>query len=110
MPGSGRPMRFADTEQWLGVALVALWLLVAGLSMAGRLPRVRRLSAAKLIGTGVAAGLFTLQATVVDAVADPDGISAADTPLLHWLVAHRSPAATAAAVKVTTVGGTAGMA
>jgi membrane-associated phospholipid phosphatase len=102
-------MGFADAEQLLGVALVALWLLAAALSAAGRLPWVGRLSAATLIGTGVAAGLFTLQATVVDAVADPDGISAADAPVLHWLVEHRTPAATATALAVTSVGGTAGM-
>jgi membrane-associated phospholipid phosphatase len=103
-------MRFADTEQWLGVALVALWLLTAGLSMIGRVPWRKRVSAATLIGTGVAAGLFTLQATVVDAVADPAGISAADAPLLQWLVAHRTPAATVVAMTISTVGGTAGMA
>jgi hypothetical protein len=28
-------MKWADTEQWLGVVLVALWLLAAGLSAAG---------------------------------------------------------------------------
>lgn len=40
---------------------------------------MKRLSPATLIGTGVAAGLFTLQATVVDAVADPTGVAALDT-------------------------------
>jgi undecaprenyl-diphosphatase len=103
-------VRFADAEQWLSVALVALWLLAAGLSKVGRVPRMERLSPATLIGTGVAAGLFTLQAAVVDAVADPAGISAADGPLLQWLVAHRIPAATAVAATISTVGGTAGMA
>ncbi|MEK6439052.1 phosphatase PAP2 family protein [Pseudonocardia sp. T1-2H] len=46
----------------------------------------------------------------MDAVADPDGISAADVPLLHWTVANRSLAATAPALAGTTLGGTTGMA
>jgi hypothetical protein len=103
-------MRFADAEQLLGVALVVVWLLAAALSMAGRFPDGGKLSAATLLGTGIAAGLFTLQAAVVDAVADPDGISAADAPALQWFVEHRTPAFTAVAVAIGTVGGTAGMA
>jgi undecaprenyl-diphosphatase len=103
-------MRVADAEQWLGVVVVAAWLLVAGLSAAGRLPRAGRLRRSTLIGTGVAAGLFALQASVVDAVADPGGISAADQPTLQWMVAHRSPAATAFFQAVAAAGGTLGMA
>jgi membrane-associated phospholipid phosphatase len=103
-------MRFADAEQWLGVAVLVAWSLVAGLSLAGRLPLVHRLRRPTLIGTGVAAGLFALQAGVVDAVADPNGISAADPPVLRWMVEHRSPAATAFFQVVAAAGGTAGMA
>jgi membrane-associated phospholipid phosphatase len=102
-------MRFADVEQWLGGGVLVAWLLVAGLSMAGRLPVVRGLRRSTLIGTGVAAGLFALQASVVDAVADPDGISAADPPVLQWMVEHRSPVATTFFRLVAAAGGTAGM-
>ncbi|MCE0763023.1 phosphatase PAP2 family protein [Pseudonocardia kujensis] len=103
-------MRFADTEQVLGVVALVGWALVAALSVCGRLPHGRRLSAATSIGTGVAAVVFALQATVVDAVADPDGISAADVPVLDWFVGHRSPGATALALTISAVGGTAAMA
>jgi membrane-associated phospholipid phosphatase len=103
-------MRFADVEQWLGGAVLVAWLLVAGLSAAGRLPRSGRLGRSTLIGGGIAVGLFAVQATVVDAVADPDGISAADRPVLQWLVEHRSPPATAFFQAVTTLGGNLGMA
>jgi undecaprenyl-diphosphatase len=103
-------MRFADAEQSVGVALLAVWALVTALSVLGRVPRVGRLSTSTLIGTGVAAGLFALQATVVDAVADPDGISAADAPALHWFVEHRTSGATGLARVVSDAGGTAGMA
>jgi membrane-associated phospholipid phosphatase len=102
-------MGFADIEQWLGVAVVVVWLLVAAASVAGRLPRVGRLRRATLVGTGVAAGLCALQASVVDAVADPGGVSAADPPTLAWFVAHRSPAATAVFQALAVLGGTAGM-
>jgi membrane-associated phospholipid phosphatase len=103
-------MRVADAEQWLGAVVLVVWLLVAGLSTAGRLPRTGRLRRSTLIGTGVAAGLFALQASIVDAVADPDGISAADPPTLQWMVEHRSPAATAFFQAVAAAGGTLGMA
>ncbi|MCE3554071.1 phosphatase PAP2 family protein [Pseudonocardia sp. RS11V-5] len=103
-------MRFADTEQVLGVVALVAWALVAALSASGRLPHGRRVSRATLAGTGVAAVLFALQATVVDAVADPDGISAADVPALHWFVEHRSAGATVLALTVSTLGGTASMA
>lgn len=103
-------MRFADAEQWLAAALLIVWLVAAGLSAFRQVPRVKRLSTVTLTGTGVAAGLFALQAGVVDAVADPDGISAADTPALQWLVDHRAPFATAAATAVSLVGGTSAMA
>jgi membrane-associated phospholipid phosphatase len=103
-------MGFADAEQWLGVAVLVVWLVVAGLSLAGRLPRAHRLRRPTLVGTGVAAGLFALQAGVVDAVADPNGISAADPPILRWMVEHRSPAATAFFRAVAAAGGTPGMA
>lgn len=102
-------MRVADVEQWLGGAVLVAWLLVAGLSVVGRLPVVHRLRRPTLIGTGVGAGFFALQASVVDAVADPTGISAADPPVLRWMVEHRSPAATALFQTVAAAGGTLGM-
>src|SRR3954452_14580878 len=103
-------MRVADIEQWLGLGVVLVWLLAAGATAAGRFPRVGRLHRATLVGTAVAAGLFALQATVVDAVADPDGLSVADPPTLAWFVEHRTPAATVFFQAVALVGGSAGMA
>ena len=39
-------MQFADAEQWLGLAALVSWIVVTGLSVAGRLPRVPALSEA----------------------------------------------------------------
>ena len=103
-------MRFADAEQWLAVGVLLAWLPVAAASAAGRLPRIGRLRRGNLIGSGTAVGLFLAQAMVVDAVADPEGISTADPPILQWMIDHRSPLATAAFQTITTVGSTAAMA
>lgn len=102
-------MRYGDGEQWLGLAVAAGWLLLAVLSTMGRVPRAGRLSRSTLLATGVAAGLFAVQSTVVDAVADRDKIAVPDGPALGWFVAHRTPAATAFFTGITTVGGIAGM-
>ncbi|GAA1865482.1 hypothetical protein GCM10009836_52330 [Pseudonocardia ailaonensis] len=100
-------MKYADLAQWVSLGLFAAWLAVAALGVAGRRPR---LSPSVLRGTGLVAALLVLQSWVVDAVADPDGLSAADEPLLAWFVDHRSPGATAVLRVVTDLGGTLGMA
>lgn len=98
-------MRFADLDVVLGVTLVIGWVLFAVL--ARRRPRRRHVPI--LAGTGAAAVLFSAQAVVVDAVADPGPLARLDAPALTRLVAVRTPPITTVMTAVSELGGTAGM-
>jgi membrane-associated phospholipid phosphatase len=100
---------FADVGVVLGLVLVAGWLAVFGWSLTRRRAG-HPVRGGLLVGTGVAAVLFAAQSWVVDAVADPGRLAAADQPVLDWVLAHRSGAATAAMVAISDAGGTVGMA
>ena len=71
-------MKYADLEVWCGIVLAAVCALLAMRHRPARsaVPRVT------LLGAGAASVLFAAHAAVVDAVADPDGLSAADHPVL----------------------------
>ena len=99
-------MRTADAQQWLSVGLAAVWLAVAVAALTGR---GRRPPPETLVATGVVAALFAAYAAVVDAVADPDPLSALDGPTLQWMVDHRSAPATALMREISNAGGTLGM-
>lgn len=125
-------MRFADLQQGAGVMVWVCWLVTAvalgvygarlratsagpsaplpGLPALGSVvaPARRVLRRPAIWGTGVAATLFTAQATVVDSVADHDGLAVADRPVLAWLVAHRVPDWTVVMEAASRYGGTLG--
>lgn len=102
-------MGFAGAELWLGVGVVAVWLVVAVGRLVGHGPAGGRYPRATTAATGVAAVAFVLQAAVVLAVADGSGISGEDRPTLAWMIAHRSSGATELFRGVADVGGSGAM-
>ena len=101
-------MRFADAQLWLSLGLTAIWFVVAVLATSGLGP-ARLVPRGTLVATGVGAALFTAYAGVVDAVADPAPLSALDGPTLQWMIGHRTALLNPVMVKVSNLGGTAGM-
>jgi membrane-associated phospholipid phosphatase len=125
-------VRFADLQQGAGALVWVCWLVTAvalcayrvglrattgtrgaplpGLPALGAVvaPARRVLRRPAVWGTGVASALFTAQATVVDSVADHDGLATADRPVLAWLVAHRAPDPTVVMETASRYGGTLG--
>jgi undecaprenyl-diphosphatase len=99
----------ADAQQWLGWGLVALWLAVAVVT-ATRRGVTWRPQRRTLVATGLGAVLFAAYAGVVDAVADPGPLAAADGPIIRWIIDHRSGRLTPAMVEISNLGGTLGMA
>ncbi|MCF7552644.1 phosphatase PAP2 family protein [Pseudonocardia sp. WMMC193] len=108
-------MWLADIEQRISVGLLALWLVVVmvvalrATRFPDSTPRWRTVVPTTALLVGVALVLFTAQATVVDAVADPGLLSAADGPVLDWMIANRTAALTVVAKAVTEGGSTVGM-
>ncbi|MEQ3551935.1 phosphatase PAP2 family protein [Pseudonocardia nematodicida] len=110
-------MNSADAQQAAGTLLTLAWMLALaavyapriGLVAVGpqRTGEVEHVPRPALWGLGAAVLLFTTQAGVVDAIADAPGrITAADRPVLAWMVAHRTPEATAVMHAVSNWGGT----
>ncbi|WP_051265274.1 phosphatase PAP2 family protein [Nakamurella lactea] len=95
-------------QAWLPYAIAALLLgTLAGLA-ALHATGVRRIAPA---GTFALAALALavlggLAAILADAAAEGDGLTVFDRPTWQWFIDHRSPAATAVAKVVTTVGST----
>ena len=106
-------MIYSDAELWLGFVLLAVW--AASAVLAG-CPAGRRWVAGRgwrpapaLVGTGLASGLFTAQAAVVDSVADRGPLARLDGPVLDSFVAVRAGPATTVMEKASALGGSAGM-
>ena len=102
-------MRTADLQVGISLALVVIWLALAVVALTGRGGVIRLAGWPALVAGGAATGLFAVYAGIVDAVADPAPLAAADGPTLHWMVDHRAGLLTPFMVAVSNAGGTLGM-
>ncbi|GAA4550447.1 phosphatase PAP2 family protein [Pseudonocardia xishanensis] len=100
-------MSTADATLTLALSLLAVWVVLTVVALLRH--RVRGTARAAFATTGAAAVAFALYAGVVDAVADPAPLAAADGPVLAWFVAHRTPFLDVVMLKITNAGGTLGM-
>jgi undecaprenyl-diphosphatase len=102
-------MNVADLQQWLGLGAMAVWLVVAVVVVLVRLRGDGRPPLRVLIATGAGAMLFAAYGGVVDAVADPGPLAAADVPVLRWMIEHRSGPQNSVMITISNLGGTLGM-
>ena len=95
---------------WIVAGTVLAALLLLGAAAACRVRRWPPGRAGTVLPVALtAAAVLTALASVVFAlVADDEALTAADAPVLAWLVEHRTPGLTTAAEAVSLVGGTVG--
>jgi len=102
-------VRTADLQVWIGLSLLVMWLAVVVVALTGRGIGIQRASWPTLVASGAAAALFAVYGGIVDAVADPAPLAAADGPTLRWMVGHRTGVLTPVMAQVSNAGGTPGM-
>lgn len=99
----------ADVMGQIGTVAAATTAVAFVLSL-GRDGTWTRRRRAQLAGLAMASVLFLVHATLARSVADGMFPTAADLPLLAWMVAHRTDPLTALFGGISAVGGTVGMA